>query len=258
MITRNKQIQTALILYLVVIISGCSLDPDNNFNQGNGSIGKLRILFVGNSYTFTNDLPEIFVNIAKAGGHQVEIEMFADGGWTLSRHSQSNQLIKWIRRGTWDYVILQEHSLTSAKVKDREQSMYPAVRYLDSEVRDNGAKTILFMTWGYRDGLPKENFSNFNQMQAAITEGYQQIGDELDVMIAPVGIAWEIGVNESPQLDLWSKDGSHPNMKGSYLAACVFYATIYDESPKGIEYWAGLEEEIVHALQAIAERAVFN
>ena len=203
-------------------------------------------------------MPEIFANIAKEGGYHAEVTMLAEDGWTLSKHAQSDRTIKKIRDQTWDYVILQEQSVIPAKIEEREQSMYPAIRTLDAEIRNNGAKTILFMTWGRRDGLPQEGFADFSEMQAAIAEGYREIGNELNVAIAPVGDAWKIGVDEGTQLALWVNDGSHPSIEGSYLSACVLYAIIFDVSPKGVAHFAGLKEDVAHPLQTFAKRAVFQ
>jgi hypothetical protein len=246
------------ILFLTILIAGCGLDPTEPIPDEDGSVEELRVLFIGNSYTFANDLPQIFAQMAEEAGYAVEVTMLAEGGWTLSKHAQSDRTIKIIREQSWDYVILQEQSVIPAKLEEREQSMVPAIRTLDTEIRETGAKTILFMTWGRQDGLPQEGFSDYHEMQAAITEGYQEIGKELNVAVAPVGEAWKISLDEGAQLALWTHDGSHPSMEGSFLAACVFYAVIFDVSPTGNLYFEGLEADIAQRLQSVAEKAVFQ
>ena len=73
-------------------------------------------------------------------------------------------------------------------------------------------------------------------------------------MAAPVGPAWSIAVKEHPELSLWQEDGSHPTGTGTYLAACVFYAVIFHESPEDLSYRADLSKETAKILQAVASQ----
>ena len=134
--------------------------------------------------------------------------------------------------------------------------MYPAARALDQLIRESGSRTILFMTWGYRDGLPDKGFPDFVSMQAELNAGYIGIADELNAIVAPVGVAWQNGLATENQLDLWDPDGGHPSETGSYLAACVFYATIYRESPEGLSYQASLPDTTARFLQAVTAETV--
>jgi hypothetical protein len=89
-------------------------------------------------------------------------------------------------------------------------------------------------------------------MQAAIDEGYLGIASELSVPIAPVGDAWQAAVSGRLNLGLWQQDGVHPTTAGTYLAACVFYAAIFRQSPVGLSYHDGLSDADAAALQQIA------
>jgi hypothetical protein len=84
------------------------------------------------------------------------------------------------------------------------------------------------------------------------------IGHELDLKVAPAGIAWQRGIERDPQVNLWNTDGEHPNREGSYLSACVFYAIIFNQSPEGLTYRAGLTEERASYLQHIAAEVVLK
>jgi hypothetical protein len=133
--------------------------------------------------------------------------------------------------------------------------MYPAVRTLYEKVHEKGGTVILFMTWGRRDGLLDAGYENFDDMQQQIYMGYMEIAHELGVIVAPVGVAWQNGIKKDPQLPLWGADGIHPSEEGSYLSACVFYATIFGKSPEGLNS-AGLSEEMAQILQVIAAETV--
>ena len=216
------------------------------------------MLFLGNSYTYGNDLPELFAELARSGGHQVEFGMVAEGGWRLSDHAQSAETLDQLASTSWTFVILQEQSQIPALRAYRAREMYPAARELVSKIRENGATPILFLTWAHRDGWPIQGMKDYVSMQMEINEGYMEIAEELDVTIAPVGSAWLTAVQQYPELNLWRDDGSHPRQQGSYLAACIFYATIFQESPIGLTYHADLSEEIAKALRDIAAKTVLR
>lgn len=245
-----RMLQIALATFLV---AGCACgkydtEPDS----------AMLVLFVGNSYTYYHDMPSVFADLMRAGGQEVVVDVVAAGGQTLSDHATSTSTLERIEARNWDYVIIQEQSVIPAKQSEREQQMYLPARILDKAIRENGGKTIMFMTWGRRDGLASEGFPDFASMQAQLSAGYLGIGEELDAIVAPVGIAWQNAAARSSQWELWDSDGSHPSKNGSYLAACVFYATIREESPEGLAYPAGLSKETAQFLQAAAAETVLT
>jgi hypothetical protein len=95
-------------------------------------------------------------------------------------------------------------------------------------------------------------------MQLQINAGYLGIARELNIKLAPVGVAWAEAQRQNPQVELWQEDGSHPSLQGTYLAACVFYAVIFRESPEGLSYKSDLSKEQAHWLQSIATDTVLN
>ena len=223
-----------------------------------GARSCLRILFVGNSYTYVNDLPDMFARLARAGDHTVETGMAAPGGWTLFAHARSAETLGKLKSSKWDFVILQEQSQVPAVEPARTEAMYPAVRSLVRQVEDLGATPIFFLTWAYRDGWPENGLSGYEAMQTQITRGYLGIAQELGVPMAPVGEAWLIAKRRHPELELWQSDGSHPSEQGTYLAACVFYAAIFRQSPEGLRYFAHLPKETAKVLQTTAADVVLN
>ncbi len=225
--------------------------------QFDDSIEGTRILFIGNSYTYENNLPKIFRDLAIAGGHEVHVAMVVQGGWNLNHHYRG-VATKIIKQGMWDFVVLQEQSVIPSIQIMRERQMYPAIRALNTEIENAGAKTILFMTWGHRDGAAILGSHDYNEMQSRIIDGYDDIGKELDLLVSPVGKAWLNVLGKDPKTDLWGTDGSHPNIKGSYLSACVFYAVIFQESPEGLPFMVGLPEDVGFFLQQVANDTVID
>lgn len=217
-----------------------------------------RVLFIGNSYTFENDLPGMFAELSRSGGHQVETGMSAQGGWSFADHVKSSTTLDILKSKKWDFVILQEQSEIPAFEQSRSASMYPAARELVSQIREVSAKPIFFLTWAHRDGSPDFGISGYESMQYQINQGYLAIGQELNARIAPAGYAWMMAGRQNLSLNLWQKDGSHPNKLGTYLAACVFYAVIFRHSPEGLTYRSDIPEDTAHLLQKIAAESVLN
>jgi len=241
---------------LLLSTLGCAPAMDCSNLQANETC--TRVLFVGNSYTYVNDLPTTFVKLARAGGHKTEVGMSAQGGWMLSDHVKSSDTIAKINSEKWNFVVLQEQSEVPSIQSSRTQEMYPAARILVSDIEAVGAKPILFITWAYRDGLPANGMPDYASMQAQINNGYILMAQAFNVPVTPVGVAWQNVRNQYPQINLWQDDGSHPTPEGTYLAACVFYADIFQQSPEGLSYQANLSTDVAHALQQVAADTVFN
>lgn len=209
----------------------------------------LDVLFIGNSYIYTNDLPAVFALLARAAGYTVHAEVSANPGWSLDQHAKSGTTLSMITKKRWDYVVLQEQSVLPIFKADRLQKMLPAARILNKKAKHAGAKTILMMTWGRKAGLPDAGCRDFKDMQAELSKGYAEVANELNAIVAPVGTAWKNVLAIKPFFPLWQEDGSHPSVSGTYLAACVLFSVIYKESPVGIDYKFGLTESTALLLQ---------
>jgi hypothetical protein len=214
------------------------------------------VLFIGNSHTFTNDVPSMFESMARAGGYSVKADMVAHGGWTMLDHAQSSETIEEIRSTEWDYVVLQEQGDVPSFPSSREREMYPAIRGLHNEISASGADTVLFMTWGHRNGSLAANVGGYGAESALVETAYVKIGNELDVAIAPVGVAWWLAMQSDPGLNLWVNDGNHATKEGSYLAASVLYHVILGQSPEGNDYTAGIADDWALFFQTVAAETV--
>ena len=250
---RTKHLKRILLLLVILVaLSGCAHEPTCTDNSGVST----RVLFIGNSYTYVNDLPGVFKQLACSGQHLVEIGSLVQGGWTLADHVSDSNTQSELGTGEWDYVVLQEQSIVPALEQTRTQYMYPAARTLVKMIQDIGAEPVFFMTWGHRDGVPEYGLKDYDSMQNEIIFGYLTIADELSIPVAPVGFTWKQVREEYPEINLWQDDGSHPSVAGTYLAACVFYAVIFQESPEGLTYTAQIPAETAQTLQSIAGSVV--
>jgi uncharacterized protein DUF4886 len=218
----------------------------------------VRVLFLGNSYTSVNDLPDTLARLAWSGGHRIETAAQAPGGWTLLDQVSSPDTARLLTDERWDYVVLQEQSEIPSVESLRQSEMYPAVRRLLTMIRDAGASALLFVTWAHRAGWPENGMPDYASMQAAIDDGYRAIAGEEHAAIVPVGPAWLQVVAQESKPDLWQDDGSHPTGKGTYLAACVFYAAIFGQSPLGLGWHPWLSGTDAEQVQRAAATTVLD
>jgi hypothetical protein len=225
----------------------------------------LRVLFIGNSHTYYNDLPQLFVDLSASGGHPAVKDMSAPGGYTLEQHTTNANTLSKIALGNWDYVVLQEHSLYPVIDFYRYGSMYPAARLLDSLITSYGQQTALYMTWGWRnggahsvDGHFSPDFVDFFHMQDSVSAAYNMLANELNATLVPCGNAWATAWAIDSSNTFWQEDTYHPTLIGSYLAACVFYFRLFHESPVGLPFTAGIDSSIVAFLQSAAEQTVLS
>jgi hypothetical protein len=171
--------------------------------------------------------------------------------WSLRDASESDGLADALEDFSWDVVVLQDVSWhLSTSPDERRRLTHPYARDLWRGIAENGAETMLFLTWGYRDGAFEGD--TFEAMQARLADGYAELADELSADVAPVGLAWEEALHRQPGLDLWKHDGGHPSKEGSYLAACVFYADLTGRDPRDSSYTSGLDEAQARFLQDVA------
>jgi len=224
-----------------------------------------RVLFVGNSYTYVNDLPVMFKNLSTSLGKTVYTDMSAPGGYSLEQHLTNPETLLKISAGNWNYVILQEQSQMPTIEYYKYFSTYPSARKLDSLIKSYNSSTMFFMTWGRRyggiqciDTSCSPSFVNFSHMQDTLSAAYIAIANELNASICQAGNVWRQSVNTDSSVVLWDSDFSHPSVAGTYLTACAFYSKVFHTSSIGANYYGGLPPVTALYLQTIASNYVMN
>lgn len=208
----------------------------------------VRVLFIGNSYTYGNDLPELLAQLMAGKSVKFGYESITAGGATLQKHWEEGKVQAAIQRKPWNFVILQEQSV---RPFSNREAFFQYARLLDAEVKKTKAKTLFYGTWAAK-ASPDE--------QPKLTEAYQAIAKETGALIAPVGEAWKLALSDS--LALHGSDRRHPNLAGTYLAGCMLYRAITNKKAKGLPRQiirngkpaAGLSEEVADRLQRIADK----
>ena len=183
----------------------------------------LHVLFIGNSYTYFNNLPKLLESIAgsQKTGRRIETEVLVSGGKTLQWHWENKRAIEAIRKGGWDFVVLQEHSTLGKIVPaggapeiNDPATYFEFAEKFNGEITKAGARTVLYATWA-RDGFPEQ--------QRRLDDAFTRLAQKLDAAIVPAGLAWTVARLEAPSIQLHMPDRSHPTMAGSYLNALLFY-----------------------------------
>jgi len=192
----------------VLVLSGCTGGPADH-----------RVLFIGNSFTFGNDMPGMVREIADANGVAVEVEMIAPGGAFFDEHLVNPEVADRLRSGEFDTVVFQEQSIiTSVRSMSAERTI-PAALSLDGIADQAGVRVVWFQTWGHQNGFPDVGHSGYSSMQAQIVATYDQIASQAGGTVAPVGASWGHTQSLGTGLNLYAADAFHPSPAGSYIAA---------------------------------------
>jgi len=182
----------------------------------------LKILFIGNSFTYTNQMPQILQGLAASRKRKIEVAMHAPGGCTLEKHWQEGKAAEMIGSKKWDVVVLQERYMVPL---ENPKNMKEYAGKFHELIKKQGAKTVLFMTWAQQDKMATTR---------RIAIAYEETAKDLGATVAPVGLAWQKALSGNKPLTLHAADKLHPNEQGSYLTACVFFAALIDPKTDGL------------------------
>lgn len=183
---------------------------------------RLRLLFVGNSHTFFNDMPEMVAERFRKDGYDCEVAMIAHGGWSLSQLVEEPEVQFNIRYGHYDYVMLQDMS----NPFESERRFIRSIAILVQWIRETGARPILYLPWTRCDGESR---------QAAMTASYKKASEEFSVPLAPAGEFWWEYRREHPETEMYYEDGTHASEAGSEFVAGYIYCTILADMKQNME-----------------------
>jgi hypothetical protein len=229
-----------------------------------------RVLFLGNSYTYANDLPQLLADIANSTGKTLIFDMNAPGGYYLGEHLTNPTSLAKIASGNWDNVVLQEQSMALAYPSTYMNFIPYSVR-LDSIIKVHNlcAQTMFYSTWGRRPGdaylcTPPECAVDtlitrtYYEMDSTITSHYKVFADSVKASMTPVGAAWRYIRQNYPSIELFQPDESHPSLAGSYAAACCFYATLFRSDPTFVAFNSGLSVTDAANIKYAVKQVVYD
>ena len=209
----------------------------------------MKILFVGNSFTFYNNaiythLRGLLVAEDPSLRRSIFLKSMTISGGVLADHEGGLKQMLDLR--PWDVVVLQGHSLGAIEA-ERRIGFEDALTRFSAAIHSSGGQPVLFMTWAYSDRP---------DMTPLLDAAFGELGARLEAPVIPVGLAFAAALDNIPGLVLHDADKLHPSLEGTYLAACVFYAALYGKSPESLDYDAGLDGAVALQLRQTAWRAV--
>lgn len=257
---------------LLSLLFYCNRDSSTQPKEKSQEPEIYKILFIGSSYFNYNNLPNIFKNLAEAGGKEVFIELATKNGTYLDYHSTNSITEQKINQEKWNYVLLQGVCTNCGYPDDhhlifppyQSHPLKPALETLYQKIKANcdSTKVVYCMPWAFEDGTLwlEGGTDTYFDMQQKIYVNTLKFADEIGLVIAPVGWAWnEILKTKIRELHyLHLSDYNHPSKRGSYLTACVLYATIFKEALGENYYFAGLPDDEATYFQSVASEIVLN
>lgn len=244
-----------VIFLLLLIFLGINCTP--TYATSN-DISTTRILFIGNSSTYYNQMPLMVEGLAKANNINCEVKSITASSYKLTQfattgNAYNTEIVNALSKEKWDFVILQEHR---ENIMGNLEATKNAITNLKSTIDSTGAKTILYETQAdyigndfiidgtsiYFDNITLQNY---------MTKFYFSLGNKFDCKVAPVGVNYTRCMKEYPEINLYNSDMIHPTLEGSYLAACTLFQTIFETSAYNNTFLSGSEFDTSHIIDKL-------
>jgi hypothetical protein len=184
--------------------------------------GPARVLFIGNSLTYANDLPGLVASLGRSAGRPAETRVVAFPDFSLEDHWQHGEARRALRERRWSHVVLQQGP---SALPESQALLRNYVKRFDAEIRRAGARTAVYMVWPSR--ARERDFDG-------VSRSYANAAADVKGLLLPVGDAWRAAWARDPSLALYGPDGFHPSPAGSYLAALVIARLVLDVPVAGL------------------------
>lgn len=210
-------------LLMALLAAGCNAGQNVEPELVPPPASGFNILFIGNSLTYWNTMPAMVVALAdSARQEKLTWGMVALPDFNLEDHWAEGSALRAIKLGNWDYVVLQQGP---SSVEANRAQLIASTTQFNAEIRKVGATAGLYSVWPQL---------NRQQDFERASESYRMAAQAVGGLFLPVADAWRIALGRDNALQLYSGDGLHPTIAGSYLAALVIYAQAYNKSPVGL------------------------
>lgn len=229
-------IRAFLIGFALLTLSGIS--------AANAQSQTIRVLFIGNSLTYSNDLPSMVAALAESRQQKLIHKTIAFPNFSLEDHWQQGDALKAIAKDKWDVVVMQQGP---SGLPESREMLLDFTRRFAEKIRAVGAKPALYQVW--------PSAARFNDFPRVL-ESYQLAAKEVNGLLLPVGAAWRVAWSRDEKLALYGEDRFHPSVLGSYLAAMVLYEKLFGKSPSGLPATLKLRSQPSGKIEVSKERAI--
>jgi len=196
-----------LLLFLLLI----SLSPNAQ------KVESIRILFVGNSLTYTNNLPALVQELARKQGIKVLTEMLAKPNYALEDHWLEGEFQRRIASGRLDFVVVQQGP--SSQAEGRQMLMEYGQKFAEA-CESRSARLAFFMVWPSR-----QYYHTFD----GVIKNYTDAAASTGALLCPVGQVWKAYQDSTADFSYYDYDGFHPSLAGSQVAAHIIFESLLSE-----------------------------
>ncbi|NLT58590.1 MAG: SGNH/GDSL hydrolase family protein [Clostridiales bacterium] len=184
----------------------------------------MKILFIGNSHTFFNDMPEMLHLFGQARGIDIDSVQNTAGGRGLDWQAAQFDVRYNVLFGRYDYIVLQH----IAHPFPGRENLLEGAGLLMPFLERSGAKLVAYLPWSEK-ALPER--------QAEITEAHRAlIAQYPEMLLAPVGLVWDDLRHSHPEIELYFRDGEHASPLGSYLIAATIFRLLTGQRTEGLPF----------------------
>lgn len=224
-----------------------------------------KVLFIGNSYTGVNNLPNLVYQIGLSTNDTLIYDSNTPGGARFLNHASNSATLNKIAAQDWDYVVLQAQSQEASwPPSDLNTVVFPYAKILSDSIKANNicSKPLFYTTWGRKNGDAQNcNYAphvcTYEGMDSALTAAYTTMAALNAGVVSPVGPVWRY-LRQNSGIELYASDGSHPSLAGSYAAACTFYAMIFEKEPTTISWNSSLNALVADSIKAAAKLIAYD
>lgn len=197
-----KRLTCSLILFLII-----------GFSQAQDA----KILFVGNSLTYTNDLPYIVKKEAASRGIKIKTKMLAFPNYAIVDHWNEGEVQRLIRNGKFDYVVIQQGPSSQ---REGRKMLFESGAMLKKLCSQSDVELVYFMVWPSR--------TYYNTFDGVI-KNHREAAKENEAILCPVGEVWKAHFDQTNDYSYYGPDGFHPSLRGSQVAAETIVNTLFNE-----------------------------
>jgi hypothetical protein len=202
-----------------------------------------RVLFIGNSLTFANNLPAMIEAVAAQAGSKgrIRCQAVALPNFGLQEHWEDGRALAGLRNGTrWTHVVLQQGPTS---MPDSRRILREFARKFAFEAKSIGARVVIYSPWTPRDRL---------EFMDAVLESHRLAAEDVQGLLVPVGEGWRAAWRVDPALALYGPDDFHPSPAGSYVAALMFFERFSGRSPVGLPNPSSSKDKALRELKVDA------
>ncbi|MBQ8061077.1 MAG: hypothetical protein IJ205_03935 [Bacteroidales bacterium] len=223
--------------------------------------GEIRVLCIGNSFTYVHDTDVMLRQIAQSQGVNIQIGKFLAGGYTFGGHLKNENSRKAVEFGGYDIAFLQDQSSNPARyARDKDRQVYDDFKALKENVKaySPDCKVFLERTWGYSGSENAQGFGTCENLDKYLKKGTRKMARKAHTKISPIGAAFVKASAQRPDIKLLGTDDHHQSLEGAYLKACVNYLVITRRPFSGEVDCCGVDPETAAFLRKVAGRTVLG